>query len=302
MNKILITGASGFVGSNLNKYLYKQNFLNIVRFDRGAFEYNKQDAFENIDVIIHLAGKAHDLKSVSDPDEYYKANFELTKKLYDGFLASKAKKFIFLSSVKASADSVDNALTEDHPPIPKTHYGKSKLLAEQYIQNQPLPIDKSYYILRPCMIHGPGNKGNLNLLYNFVKKGIPYPLAAFENKRSFLSIENLCFIIKELIENEIESGIYHVADDEPLSTNEVVSILASSINVKPKLWKLPPAIIKFIAKVGDYTYLPFTKERLNKLTESYVVSNKKIKSVINKKLPLTVVEGLKITSKSFNNH
>src|ERR1700733_11450963 len=99
------------------------------------------------------------------------------------------------------------------------------------------------------MIHGPGNKGNLNLLYKFVKKGIPYPLAGFNNKRSFLSVENLCFVINELINNDcIESGIYNVSDDEALSTNQVVSILAKSLNVNPRLWKISPAIIKFMAK------------------------------------------------------
>ena len=73
------------------------------------------------------------------------------------------------------------------------------------------------------MIHGPNNKGNLNLLYSFVKKNIPYPFGSFENKRSFVSIDNLCFVIKELIENkEIPSGVYNISDDQTLSTNELV--------------------------------------------------------------------------------
>jgi nucleoside-diphosphate-sugar epimerase len=298
-NNILITGASGFVGQNLDKYLCSKNLSSISYLNRNSFESKQQGVFDNIDIVIHLAGKAHDVKSVSNPDEYYKANFELTKNLYDQFLNSESRKFIFLSSVKASADSVNDVLTEDATPNPQTHYGKSKLLAEEYIVSQPLPLGKSCYILRPCMIHGPGNKGNLNLLYNFVKKGMPYPLAGFKCKRSFLSITNLCFIIKELIENDIQGGIYNVADDDPISTNEVVSILAASLNKKPKLWQLPPAIIKFIAKLGDYLFLPLNTDRLNKLTNSYVVSNEKIKRVINKKLPLTVVDGLESTAKHF---
>ena len=90
--------------------------------------------------FLPLAGKAHDLKKVSDPQAYYQVNYELTKKLYDAFLASDAKKFIFVSSVKAAADSVDGILTEDTPPDPKTDYGKSKLMAEQYIQSQHCQI------------------------------------------------------------------------------------------------------------------------------------------------------------------
>lgn len=294
-----ITGKNGFVGQNLIPYLIKYEH-NCLFIDRKQLQNICDYQFNKDEIIIHLAGKAHDLKKVSDPEEYYKVNFELTKKLYDAFLQSDAKKFIFISSVKAAADSVNGILTEDNIPDPKTDYGKSKLMAEQYIQSRPLPEGKSYYILRPCMIHGPGNKGNLNLLYQFVKKGIPYPLAGFNNKRSFLSVENLCFIIKELIEREdILSGVYHVADGESLSTNEVVNILSASINNKPKLWKISPGLIRTIAKLGDALRLPLTTERLDKLTESYVVSNQKIKQAIGKDLPLTSREGLEITAASF---
>ncbi|GAA4092835.1 NAD-dependent epimerase/dehydratase family protein [Mucilaginibacter panaciglaebae] len=297
--KVSITGVSGFVGQNLITYI--QNFHNLQFISRQGLSSIVEQPLQNeSNVIIHLAGKAHDLKKVSDPNEYYQVNFELTKKLYDAFLQSDAKKFIFISSVKAAADSVNGILTEDATPHPQTDYGKSKLMAEHYIQSQPLPEGKSYYILRPCMIHGPGNKGNLNLLYQFVKKGIPYPLAGFDNKRSFLSVENLCFIIKELIErDDIVSGVYHVADDEPLSTDEVVSILSASINKKPKLWKISPSLIRAVAKLGDVLHFPLTTERLDKLTESYVVSNQKIKHAIGKDLPLTVRKGLEITAASF---
>jgi len=292
-----ITGANGFVGQNLINYFKGYKTFPIKRTRLSLINNN---LFLDVGTIIHLAGKAHDLKKVSDPQEYYEVNFELTRKLYDAFLQSDAKKFIFVSSVKAAADSVEGILTEDTTPNPKTDYGKSKLMAEQYIQNQPLPEDKSYYILRPCMIHGPGNKGNLNLLYQFVKKGIPYPLAGFENKRSFLSVENLCFIIKELIErDDIPSGVYLIADDKPLSTNKVVSILSTSINKKAKFWKISPGLIRTVAKFGDALHLPLTTERLNKLTESYVVSNRRIKQAIGKDLPLSARKGLEITAASF---
>jgi nucleoside-diphosphate-sugar epimerase len=299
MINIQVTGATGFVGKNSFSYL-KTSDKNIETLNLHQDNWEQKISLD-CNAVIHLAGKAHDVKKTSNPEEYYQVNYGLTKKLYDAFLISEAKKFIFISSVKAVADSVEGILNENIEPNPQTHYGKSKLMAEQYIQSQPLPEGKSYYILRPCMIHGIGNKGNLNLLYKFVKKGIPYPLAGFKNKRSFLSIDNLCFVINELIvRDDIPSGVYQVADDEALSTNEVVSILAGSLNVKPKLWKIPKNLITFIAKVGDRLHLPLTTERLNKLTESYVVSNQKIKKALNKELPLTAIEGLKITADSFN--
>ncbi|PWS28193.1 nucleoside-diphosphate-sugar epimerase [Pedobacter yonginense] len=297
MSKLCVTGASGFVGLNLEPYLIASGY-DVEKLERRLISNTLINIFD-CDVVVHLAGKAHDLKKTSNPEEYYDVNFELTKKLYDAFLKSEARKFIFMSSVKASADSVQGILTEEDFPNPKTHYGKSKLMAEQYIQSQVLPEGKSYYILRPCMIHGPGNKGNLNLLYKFVQKGIPYPLAAFENTRSFLSVENLCFVIKSLLEKDIPSGVYNVADDEALSTNEVVEILSDSLSKQPKLWKISSNLIRFAAKIGDFVKLPLNTERLNKLTENYIVSNVKIKEAINSELPLTTREGLKITANSF---
>ena len=297
---ILLTGSSGFVGQNLVSYLTHQAFRTYIvsrnQLSSSNIELTKSSA------IIHLAGKAHDLKNVFQPDEYYQVNFELTKNLYNVFLRSEAKKFIFISSVKAAADHIDIPLTEDYKPNPQTHYGKSKLMAEQYIQSQSLPEGKSYYILRPCMIHGPGNKGNLNLLYKFASKSSPWPLGAFENQRSFCSIDNLLFIIKELIEREdISSGIYNVGDDEPLSTNELITLIAESQNRKPRVWRLSKVLIERIAKIGDTLHLPLNTERLQKLTASYVVSNEKIKNAIGKPLPVSSRVGLLKTFQSFNN-
>lgn len=294
----LITGSSGFLGQNLISFL-EQRSVSLILPDRKELGSLSLSYLNDVDNLVHLAGKAHDVKRTLNPNEYYKVNFELTKNIYDIFLKSDAKKFIFISSVKAVADSVDGILMEDMEALPKTDYGKSKLMAEEYIRNHSLPDGKSYYILRPCMIHGPGNKGNLNLLYKFVEMGIPYPLAAFRNKRSFLSVKNLCFVIKNILEKEMPSGVYNIADDEALSTNEVVSILAQSINRKPKLWAVSLKWIRFAAKIGDKIKLPLNTERLNKLTENYVVSNAKVKAALGISLPLSAQEGLKITASSF---
>lgn len=295
-NEILVTGAGGFVGKNLRQYLEQSAY-----FVKALGLRDKAKISEDLpDTVIHLAGKAHDLKKSSKPETYYEVNTTLTKKVFDAFLLSGAKVFIILSSVKAVADSLDGILTEDTIPNPQTDYGKSKLLAEQYILNFKMPEGKRVYILRPCMIHGPDNKGNLNLLYQVAKLGIPYPLAAYENSRSFVSVENLCFVIKELIEGDgIPSGTYNIADDIPLSTNRVIQIISETISKKPRLWKINKSIIKAVAKIGDFLPLPLNSERLQKLTENYVVSNAKLKSVLNKPLPLSSEEGLRRTIQSF---
>ena len=236
MKSIFITGSGGFVGQNIIKY-----FNSIYEF----YRFSKNDEINiNQDVVLHFAGKAHDLKNTSNAEEYYIVNTELTKQVFDNFLESDAKVFITLSSVKAVADIVESELTEECISIPITHYGKSKLLAEVYIFGKEIPEGKRVYILRPCMIHGPGNKGNLNLLYKIVSKGLPWPLGEFKNKRSFCSIDNLCFIINELIENDhIPSGVYNIADDEPISTNELINLISVGLGKKPHIWNVPESLI-----------------------------------------------------------
>ena len=293
---IIITGATGFVGKNLSKFLKEKGHHISPLSLRKAWELD-----QNAEAIIHLAGKERDTKNTSAEKEYFEINTELTKKLFEEFLKTPAQDFIYFSSVKATADTVEGFLDENHKSNPQTPYGKSKLLAEEYLLSQKLPENKRLFIIRPCMIHGPGDKGNLNLLYKFVQKGIPYPLAAFENKRSFLSIDNLNFLILEMLSNKnVGSGIYNFADDEVLSTNELVKLIANTSGKKEKLWKISSKLISATAKMGDVMKLPLNSERLKKLTENYWVSNQKIKNALGiAKLPVSASEGLEKTIKSF---
>jgi nucleoside-diphosphate-sugar epimerase len=310
MINVLISGSSGFIGNNLLNFLKKHLEINIYGLNVRSFSdsrlkknylWNEIKQINSIDVFIHLAGKAHDLKKSSDELDYFKVNTDLTKNIFEIFLKSDCDTFIYLSSVKAVADETKDILTEDVIPNPITPYGKSKLAAEKYIFSKILPENKRVYVLRPCMIHGQGNKGNLNLLFKLVSKGIPWPLGAFENKRSFCSIDNLMFIIKELIErDDIPSGIYNIADDAHLSTNELISILAESQNRQPKILNISKKLIQFVAQIGNVLNLPLNEERLQKLTNSYVVNNQKIKSAIGKPFPLSSKEGLLRTFRSFN--
>src|SRR5690606_22611899 len=255
------------------------------------------------DAIIHLAGKAHDTANTSLAEEYFIINRDLTIALFNEFLKSDIKDFFFFSSVKAVADTVDGVLYEDVLPKAITPYGQSKLEAEAYLLSQKLPEGKRLFIIRPCMIHGPGNKGNLNLLYKLVEKGIPWPLAAFENQRSFLSIDNLSYLIHQMLRNrEVKSGIYNFADDETISTNQLIKIIGNASGRKSKLWNISSSLITGVARVGDIIKLPLNSERLKKLTENYIVSNQKIKQALGiKQLPLSVEKGLEQTICSFKN-
>ena len=294
--KITVTGATGFVGQNLSRYLQNHNH------DVQTLSLRKLWILDNnIDVLIHLAGKAHDTANTSSEEQYFKANRDLTIQLFKDFLNSDCRDFFYFSSVKATADSIDGILDENHHSDPKTSYGKSKLEAEKYLLSRKLPGNKRIFIIRPCMIHGPGNKGNLNLLYKIVEKGIPWPLAAFENKRSFLSIDNLNFLIGQmLMKEDLPSGIFNFAHDSSFSTNDLIKTINRALDKKPKLWKISKSLIEKTAELGNMLKLPLNSERLKKLTESYVVSNQKIKTALGiEKLPISAEEGLIRTIKSF---
>jgi len=307
MREILITGIGGFVGENIKDQLdQKYTLIGVSRTPKtNDISWDRLSGTDNLkaEIWIHLAGKAHDLKGNAQESEYIQTNTNLTKKVFEAFLKdSQAEKFIFFSSVKAAASKVDGWLKEEDQFELDNPYGKSKRLAEEYLLSQELPKNKKLIILRPCMIHGPGNKGNLNLLYKFAKTGIPYPLAKFKNSRSFLSINNLIYIIDKIIESkDMMTGIYNVADDQTLSTNKLIEIMGAQKQKNIKLWNAHPSLIKLLAKLGDVLHLPINSHKLQKLTESYKVSNRKIKTALQiEKLPFTAEEGIIKTLKNLS--
>ena len=309
---ILITGIHGFVGSNLvealksNHAIYGLDIKSTWKDGvERTYKWDEINKIPPVDVIIHLAGKAHETKNESIAQEYFEVNTGLTQKIFDYFLDSDAKTFVFFSTVKAAADIVESGiLTEEVDPNPVGPYAKSKRKAEEYILSKLFDAEqkgKKVYILRPCMIHGPGNKGNLNLLYQVVSRGVPWPLGAYDNKRSFCSIDNIAYVIEQLFLREnITTGIYQVGDDEPISTNELIQLISASVGKKAVIWNLPKRFINILACVLGFLSLPLNKERLRKLTENYVVSNQKIKNALGiDRMPVTTVEGMKKTLESF---
>lgn len=297
--RVIITGATGFVGVNLVKYLLSDEvFVNPVSLREKNWD-EKIPSFGT--AIIHLAGKAHDTANHSSSDEYYSVNRDLTIKLFDFFLKSEIRDFFYFSSVKAAADDVDDVLLESTIPDPKTDYGKSKLQAENYLLNHDLPEGKRLFIIRPCMIHGPGNKGNLNLLYKILNLGLPWPLGAFNNQRSFLSIDNLCFLTKQILMNEsVPTGIYQFADDGTISTNRLIELMGATLNKRSIILKIRKSLVFKLALIGDKIPFPLNSERLKKLSESYVVSNSKIKDSLGIcELPIPIEAGLVSTIRSF---
>ena len=213
---------------------------------------------ENWSIIINLIGKAHDHAGEATEEDYYLVNFEYAKLLFTEFLNSKAKLFIHISSIAAVEEyGTKDKLVEGSTCHPISFYGKSKFAAEKWLLEQQLPFGKQLVILRPPMVHGKGDKGNLGLLYKFIAKGIPYPLTAYENQRSFISIQNFNFFIEQIIKNhtELKLNLYHISDDEALSTKEIIEVISKTLNKKPFNLKVPKIIVNTIAKIGDIIQL-----------------------------------------------
>lgn len=300
--RILVTGSSGFIGQHLC------DFLESKGIEVLPISLRSDDWVERIDIssnaIIHLAGKAHDTTNTSNPEEYYIINRDLTIQLFEKFLSSDIQDFIYFSSVNGGwlMKFQERSSEKQEPSTPHSIW-QTKLGAEKYIQSCNSLRGKRVFILLPIvLVHGPGNKGNLNLLYNVVDKGIPWPLAAFSNKRSLLNIDNLLYIVHQLlIREKLKGGVYQLSDDGIISTNEIVNLISKASGRNSRLWKIHPKLIYGLAKTGDVLKLPLTTERLKKLTENYVVSNEKIKRELEiENMPFNLKDGLLKTLSSFN--
>jgi nucleoside-diphosphate-sugar epimerase len=296
--KIVITGTTGFVGSNLQSFLETEGYT-VVAINRakhsGSYSFAETIPVDcNGSVWIHLAGKSKDVQKASLLDEYLEANVELTKKIFQAFINDpSATTFIYASSVKAAAAKVKGVLSEEDEFEVDVPYGVSKRAAEKFLQSVQLPASKKLIILRPVMIYGANSTGNLYSLYSFVKRGLPYPFAAFSNSRSFLSIENFMHVVLQILKRpDFKAGIYNVADDEVLSTNEIIELVGAAISKKPRLWKVSPNLIKTFALLGDKIHLPFNTKLIDKLTDNYVVSNKKLVSELGEPMPYQTRDSL----------
>ncbi len=308
--KILVSGIHGFVGRGLAKAFAELEDIEVCGLSRSTdpvegvskiFTWNDLYADsvpDNFDSVMHLAGIAHDTKGQEHADEYRRVNVGLTEKLYTYFAGSRARKFIFFSSIKAVADSSAKPLTETETPHPIGLYGCSKLMAEQHIMSGPLP-DKEVYILRPAMIFGPGAKGNLPLLCAFVRRGLPWPLGAWHSSHSFVSIDNVCYVLREILTGKVPDGIYNLSDDSPISVNELVSMISRQTGRKARIWRVPRPLVKTMAALAAILHLPYDSSRLHKITEPYIVSNAKIRAALGiDRLPVDTTTALEHTIKT----
>jgi nucleoside-diphosphate-sugar epimerase len=270
-NKIYITGHNGYLGSNFIK-----KFKN---FDYELYQRNNKINILDSNFVLHFAGKAHDLSS--NWADYESSNISLTKNIFDKFIKSNAKTFIYISSIKAVCDFANNQIDENTYCNPITMYGKSKLISEKYILDN-IPSNKKVYILRPSMIYGECNKGNLNLLISLISKVRFWPFANIISNHTFCSINNLFFVINNILNNSIKSGVYNVCDNSSVSLNDLINWIINEKKINILKFSFPVNILK-----KTLLFMPHSIVlKFKKLMESNLVSNKKITEAIGKTLPV----------------
>lgn len=304
-NRILMTGSTGFIGQSMLQYLqaqgYKVDTLNranlkddIARGEKNLLwkELGQVD-LSQYSAVIHLAGKAHDTKHLSDQREYEEVNYELSKLIFDSWNASDSESFIFMSSILAVKDHGNKKLTEEAEGMPDSHYGISKRKAEGHLKAN-LPANRNVFILRPALVYGAGVKGNLEKLLSAIERRIPLPLGAISAKRSYLYIENLNRIVFRFMSVCPPSGIYNLADDEQISLKSLIDLMAQLKSRRALNIPIPKVVLSFLANVGDLLRLPYNNEIHAKLTKELLISNDKVKEALNlERMPFSFYEGLK---------
>ncbi len=281
MNKVLVTGATGYLGSNFIDMFYdKYEFLQFS-LQKESIEHID---FHDVDVVLHCAALVHQKMEYSY-EKYYEINIEYPVNLAKKAKAFGVKQFVFISTIAVYGEG-EQLLYENTECNPVTSYGGSKLEAE--MQLQALEDDNFIVsIIRPPMIYGENAPGNIDSLVRLIKKVSVLPLGEIDNKRSFVYVGNLCHLIDVLIENK-QNGIFLASDDKAISTTRLIELIAKELDRKVYLVKVPffGTLLK-VVKPSFHKRLYGSLEVDNKLTMNRLFGE------AQDTLPYSVEDGIK---------
>jgi nucleoside-diphosphate-sugar epimerase len=307
---LLVTGGTGFIGRQLIKALVAQQWsvrialrqtiredlpmeIDQVVVGEISGSTNWQTALDGIHTVIHLAGRAHVLKD--DPNtaaaKFHQINVEGTANLARQCDQFGVKQFIFVSSIGAMGTTCDQRLTELSSCQPDTAYGQSKLLAETAIAELTQRSQMQHTIIRPPLVYGPKNPGNMERLLKLIDRGLPLPLGSVRNQRSFIYVENLVDAIITCLDHPGALGqTFLVSDSEALSTPDLIRILATALGKSPHLFACPPALLRLIGRLSGRS------DMINRLIGSLAIDNRKIRNSLGWQPPSTATQGLQATA------
>lgn len=278
MQKVILTGSSGFIGSNIfydlkKKYIFNlldRKDLDLIFKNKDIKKINKiKKEIDNADVLIHCAGLAHKPKYTFNNNSINQINVELTISLFKLISSLNVKKFIYISTAKVMGDSNINfdPFNEDQLPNPMDIYSFSKYEAEKKLIKLCKSSKIELIIIRPPLIYGPGVKGNFLKLIKYIDNQNYLPLSNKKNMRSYLSTKNLSSAIDTIVNCRLDKvNIFFICDDENLSLKELSKKIAKYLYKKNNFIKIPDFIIEYIIKI-------ISKNTYNKLFSSFNLDN-----------------------------
>ncbi|GAP97582.1 UDP-glucose 4-epimerase family protein [Leptolyngbya sp. NIES-2104] len=307
----LITGATGFVGLALCQLLEQSEHTvyGVVRRSNAVLPASVKPIFvssiaalsthpilSEIDVVIHLAARVHQMKDTSaDPlSEFRAINTEATKQIAIAAQAAGVKRFVYLSSIKVNGDGQSEPYTELSEPQPNDPYGISKWEAERALKDIAAETGLEVVILRPPLVYGAGVRANFLSLMKLVQKGVPLPLGSVNNQRSLVYVGNLVDAIAQCATHPNAAGqTFLISDSTDLSTAELVKNLANSLNKPIRLVKISPVLLTILARIFGKT------ATLDRLFGSLTIESSKIRQTLDWQPPFTLAQGLDQTARWF---
>lgn len=322
MPRVLLTGATGFVGRSLLPHLKSANFrvralsrqpktglspdIEWLPCDLIAAKHFG-DALSDIDTVIHLASRVHqfDQNGETALNEYRRNNTEVTRRLAEEAGSKGIRRFIYISTIKVNGEKtgiLDNGqyqrFTETDTPEPEDAYAISKYEAEEALKGVCSNSEMEYVILRPPLVFGPWVKANFLRLIATINKGIPLPLASVRNCRSLMYVENLSQIIERCINHPVAANRLFLVSDYDISLPDLVRRIGKLLDKRLPLLPCPIALLKFAG------YITGKQAVIRRLTESLVIDNSRVKAELSWEPTFSLEDGLRNTLnwyKVFNN-
>ncbi|TBR76533.1 MAG: SDR family oxidoreductase [Burkholderiaceae bacterium] len=310
--KVLVTGASGFVGQAVRQRLNGMNDVRTVGSVRRACSGEASSvpvgdlssntdwarALAKVEVVIHTAARVHVmLDTVADPlTEFRRANVEGTMNLARQAASAGVRRFMFISSIKVNGEATmpGHPFAADDAPAPLDAYGISKMEAEQGLRDIAVQTGMEVVIIRPPLVYGPGVKANFLTMMHWLARGLPLPLGAIHNRRSLVALDNLVDLLVTCLDHPAAANqTFLVSDGEDLSTTQLLQRMGRALGEPARLIPVPPMLIKLgAALVGK----PAVAQRL---CDSLQVDTSKTRQLLGWSPPLSVDEGLKKAAQGY---
>jgi len=310
--RILLTGATGFVGKAIHERLYKHTMLltsrsepsgnsNIVFQKNISSTEDFSDCLDNVDVVIHAGARVHQMNDQSqDPlSEFMEVNCFGTLNLARQASKAGVKRFIFLSSIKVNGDKTESgvAFRFDDPLHANDPYGISKAEAEAGLLEIALTTKLEVTIIRPPLVYGPGVKANFKSLLRVSGTNFPLPLGAINNKRSFVALDNLVDLINICIDHpDAVNKVFLVSDDSDISTPELVTLMANAFGSKARLLNISPRLLKWIATITG------KQSVVDRLCDDFQLDIKHTKDTLGWKPRISMTEGIRRCAEHLRNN